>query len=76
MGKAKQKFVVYAVVRVSVYTEVEAASEQEAVEIAEARGMPGLCHQCSGSGGKATREWRLSDGVDGEPTEFHVEGDA
>jgi hypothetical protein len=54
MGDTKlRSYTVTACATVSVFTRVQARSKAHAIEIAESRGMPGLCHQCAG-GGTAT----------------------
>jgi hypothetical protein len=50
---------------ISVQTEVEADTEEEARAIAEDRGVQGLCLQCAG--GEPTAEWITSGELDGQP---------
>lgn len=59
-------------VTISVLTDVEAESEDEAIRLAEERSVIGLCHQC---GGNRTRdeEWVTSGELDGEPQELTAE---
>jgi hypothetical protein len=59
---------------VSVFTRVQARSKAHAIEIAESRGMPGLCHQCAGAGDEETG-WSLSDGIDGSAHDLTAEAD-
>lgn len=62
------KFIVSANVTISVWTEVEADTEQEAMALAEDRPMQTLCHQCSGTRHSQGREeWRTSGELDGSP---------
>lgn len=60
------KYTVGAMVTISVFTEVEADSAEKAVEIAEDRGLVGLCHQC-GDDRTASAEWVTSGELDGTP---------
>lgn len=62
------KFTFSGMVTVSLYTEVEADSLQEALEIAEQRGIQGLCHQCSGR--DHDTQWSLTGELDGEVVEI------
>lgn len=64
--KGKKRYSVAGVMTISVYTEVVAASPEEAREIATMeRGMMSLCHQCAS--GEPDREWVTSGDFDGEP---------
>jgi hypothetical protein len=75
MGDAKLKsYTVTACATVSVFTRVVARSKAHAIEIAESRGMPGLCHQCAGGGDEETG-WSLSDGIDGSAHDLTAEAD-
>lgn len=68
------KYRVSALVTISVWTDVEADSEEEAKEIAEERPLQGLCHQCSSARfGEGEREWRTSGELDGVPKELTAE---
>lgn len=71
MGKkakpGTKRYRVVALVTISMHTDVEAASEDEAEERAMERGMMGLCHQCAG--GESEHEWVTSGGFDGTPDE-------
>ena len=67
-------YTVSAVVTVSLFTKVNANSKQEAIEIAESRGLQGLCHQCASSR-EPHEEWSLSGELDGEPCDISVDND-
>ncbi len=47
---------------------------KQALAIAQMRGGPGLCHQCS-SAGEENEEFALSDGIDGDPDGLVAEED-
>lgn len=66
-----QKYRVVGVTSVTLVTEVEAASYDEARELAEDRGVLTLCHQCS-DGRNIYREWVTSGELDGEPEIIEV----
>lgn len=66
------KFNVLAEVTISVFTEVEAATAKEAMEIAEGRELPSLCYQCGGSD-RAGEEWATSGELDGSPVKMRAE---
>ena len=60
------KYGVVGVIKVSVYTEVEAENEEAAKQIAMDRGIQGICGRCASvrySDEKADTTWRLSDGL-------------
>jgi hypothetical protein len=65
------KFSVFATVTISISTEVEANTPQEAAEIAGERGMIGLCHQCAS--GDPEQEWVTSGELDGTPENVRAE---
>ena len=70
------KYHVTAMCTISVTTDVEAESEEEALEIAIDRGMQDLCYQCSGgqwSSLDASREWVTSGEIDGKPFNLMIE---
>lgn len=67
-----RKYTVSAEVTISIWTIVEAASPEEAKEMAAERSMPSLCHQCAGSEG-ADEEWRTSGDLDGEATNLRID---
>lgn len=60
------RYTVSANVTISVFTEVDADSAEEAEEKVSDRGMIGLCHQCGGSR-DAEEVWCTSGELDGEP---------
>lgn len=64
------KYTLSATVTVSIITVVEAASEEEAIEIGEDRPMQGLCHQCAT--GDTAIEWSLSGELDGMAEDIKV----
>lgn len=67
------QFKVTAAVTISVWTEVDADSEEQAKEIASDRAMQSLCHQCGGSRrGEGREEWRTSGELDGTPFDLEV----
>jgi hypothetical protein len=66
----RREYVVCGTLHVGVFTRVMAETEQEAMEIAGARGVVSLCHRCGGSSAEALSKWSLSDGLDGEVDEF------
>lgn len=66
------KYRVSGTITISVFTDVEAASEQEARDIAEGRGVVGLCWQCCGNR-TAGEEWVTSGELDGDPEAEDVE---
>jgi hypothetical protein len=59
------KFRVSSMVTISIYTDVEAETEEEAIDAASERPMMALCHQCSG-GGESRECWVTSGELDGE----------
>lgn len=66
------KYRVSAAVTISVWTEVEAESEEQAKATAEDRPMQRLCHQCADGRGSRSM-WRTSGDLDGSPHELTVE---
>lgn len=66
-----RKFTVGAMVTISLYTEVEADSPEQARELAENQQMPSLCHQCAG--GEPEEQWCTSGEFDGVPDICSVE---
>lgn len=66
-----KKYIVSAQATISVFTEVSAANEAEALRIASERSMPGLCFQCAT--GSPRDEWATSGELDGEPEKLSVE---
>ena len=59
------KYTVTATLTIGVFTDIEADSEAEAIEKAEAERSPTmLCHQC---GGDPATEWALCDGLESVP---------
>jgi hypothetical protein len=69
-----KNYTVTATARVSLFTRIKATSKKQALAIAQMRGGPGLCHQCSGAGDE-NEEFALSDGIDGEPDGLVAEED-
>lgn len=65
------KFVVVAQVTISIFTEVEADTEEQALKEAEERALHGLCYQCGGFDTKG-EEWCTSGELDGTPTEIKI----
>lgn len=63
---------VSAAVTISVWTDVEAASEEQAKAIAEERPMQGLCRHCADGRGAKTM-WRTSGELDGSPHDLKAE---
>ena len=59
----KYQFSVEAVISMS--TDVEAATLEEAIAEAQSRGVQGLCHQCAH--GNYAEEWATSGELDCEP---------
>lgn len=66
------KFQVNAMLTISVITDVEADSREEAKEIALARSVIGLCHQCSGTR-TVDEEWCTNGELDGTPFDLSTE---
>jgi hypothetical protein len=56
---------------IGVFTDVEADSPEQAKELAEDRGMVGLCYQCAT--GDPAEEWCTSGELDGIPSDLDVE---
>ena len=53
---------------ISLHTDVEADSQEEAIKKAfDERGVMSLCNQCSG--GQSEEEWVTSGELDGEPSD-------
>ena len=67
------KFTVHATAVVSLFKVVEAATADEARDLAEMLGTPTLCHHCCNAGGEDAETWQLSDGIDGSPEIVEVE---
>lgn len=70
------KYLVMAEMTISVHTEVEADTLEEAIEIAQGRPVMGLCHQCAASAGSShadLEEWRTNGELDGEPARIQAE---
>lgn len=61
------KRVVSTTVTISIYTKVDADSDEEAKELAMERPLMRFCHQCSA--GKPDKEWVTSGELDGTPQE-------
>jgi len=64
------KYRVRAMMTISVYTDVEADSPEQAIELAGEHGNQGFCNQCSN--GNADEEWVTSGELDGEPTDLEA----
>ena len=64
-----KRFSVAGQVTISIYTIVEAESAEQAMEIAEGRDLPNLCHQCAGAGDENV-QWSLTGELDGMPEVF------
>jgi hypothetical protein len=56
------KFSIAVAATITLYTEVEADSLEEALTAAQSRGVQGLCHQCSS--GECGIEWSLTGEID------------
>lgn len=75
--EAVKKFRVCGVITISVYTEVEAETPEEARKLAEEQPVMTLCHYCVS--GEPDREWVTNGELDGTPapdsheTELYVE---
>lgn len=67
-----KRFRVTGVATISVHTDVDAETPEEAIKIAQGRPMQGLCFQCANTEG-ADDEWRTSGELDGEPGDLEVE---
>jgi hypothetical protein len=67
----KRTFMVVGEIMISVHTEVEARSPEEALKIAAERGMMSLCHGCST--GSPSEEWVTSGELGGETVNMKVE---
>ncbi len=62
------KYIITTPITISLHTIVEADSAEEAKDIAFARSVQSLCHQCAGSrNDEDEEEWRTSGELDGEP---------
>lgn len=71
--EGKRRYSVAGVITISVHTEVEASSPEEAREIAvNDRGIMSLCHQCAS--GDPSSEWVTSGEFDGDVPVPHEEG--
>lgn len=60
------KFSVSGEVTISVHTDVEAETEEEAKKIAADRGTQSFCYQCAR--GEPEQEWTTTGDIDGEIT--------
>ena len=69
--KRLKRFRVSAEVTISMHTDVDAANEEQARDLALDAGMMSLCHQCAGEDGDG--QWVTSGELDGEPTVIEVE---
>ena len=67
------RYMVTAHVTISMSTDVLADSEDEAVRVAEGRGMQSLCWACAGGQVHRGMEWVTSGELDGEPEIVDVE---
>lgn len=65
------KYRISASLTISVITEVEAASEEEAVSEAFGRPVIDLCHHCAGDESVGS-EWVTTGELDGEPDDESV----
>lgn len=65
MAKKKKRFYVVAMATISVGTEVEAVSVEEARAIACERGFQSLCHQCASAADERREAWCTSGELDG-----------
>jgi hypothetical protein len=65
------KYRVNALVTISIHTDVEAESEQEAYDLAYDRPMQSFCHHCAG--GDPEEVWSTSGELDGEPINLAAE---
>lgn len=63
------KFTFIVEATISLSTDVEAASLEEAVQEAQGRGVQGLCHQCARG---EPEVWNTSGEIDAEPSGFHL----
>lgn len=64
------KYAVTGVVTISIWTTVEAESEEDAVFEAEGRPMMNFCHYCASS--DSSKRWVASE-LDGTPYDLSVE---
>ncbi len=60
------RYSVIANITISVSTDVEADSEEQARELALERGVQGLCHHCASADGE--RQWVAGGELDGQPS--------
>jgi hypothetical protein len=72
------KYIFIVEATISLSTEVEAETLEEAVQIAQSRSVKGLCYHCAQSG---PEEWSTGGELDCDPSgsslvDLHVEGDA
>jgi hypothetical protein len=67
------RYYVVAEMTISVGTEVEARSAEQAKDIASRRGVMTLCHSCASNREGRTTEWCTSGELDGEPEIVAVE---
>ena len=65
------KYIVSGIVTVSIYTEVIAETEEEALKLAGDQPMMSFCNQCSR--GTPEDEWVTAGELDGEPQELRAE---
>lgn len=61
------KYSISSSITISVYTEVEAETEEEAIKEAQSRGVMGLCYQCANGSDNCDVEWVTSGELDGVP---------
>ncbi len=66
-----KKYRVNASITISVYTDVQASSPEEALQMAQQRDVIGLCHFCAE--GNPDGEWSTNGSLDGEPEGMQVE---
>lgn len=67
------KFRVRAQVTVSIFKEIEATSEEDALNLARDLCLPGLCYQCSEAGRDDNDVWQLGGELDGAATNIAIE---
>jgi hypothetical protein len=68
-----KKYRVCAQVTISIYTDVEAGSRKEALEIAAGRDMAAIHHAVYDTAAIAAAEWVTSGELDGEPCDLRIE---
>lgn len=62
------KFTFVSEITISIHTDVEATSLDEALKEAAERGMQSFCHQCAD--GDGSKDWATSGELDGDPAKI------